>query len=102
LSLSMSEDVGARYAAYGWHVLHVDNGNTDLEAIDRAIRDAKDETARPTMIIVKTTIGYGSPKKAGTSSAHGSPLGDAEVAATKKALGWDPDKKFFVPDEART
>src|SRR5689334_19883575 len=97
LSLSMSEDVGARYAAYGWHILHVDNGNTDLEAIDRAIRDAKAETARPTMIIVKTTIGYGSPKKAGTSSAHGSPLGDAEVAATKKALGWDPEQKFFVP-----
>ena len=100
LSISMSEDVGARFAAYGWHVLHVENGDHDLAAIDRAIREAKAETARPSMIVIRTTIGFGSPKKAGTSSAHGSPLGDAEVAATKKALGWDPDAKFLVPPEA--
>src|SRR5262249_4034346 len=62
---------------------------------------AKAETARPSMIIIRTTIGFGSPKKAGTSAAHGSPLGDAEVAATKKALGWDPEAKFFVPNEVR-
>ena len=99
LSLSMSEDVGARYAACGWHVQHVENGDTDLAALDAAMVMAKAETSRPSIIIVRTTIGYGSPKKAGTSSAHGSPLGDAEVAATKRALGWDPDKKFHVPSE---
>jgi transketolase len=102
LSLSMDEDVGARYAAYGWQVIRVADGDTDLAALDRAIRDAKAETARPSIIIVKTTIGYGSPKKAGTSSAHGSPLGDAEVAATKQALGWDPEKKFFIPADVAT
>ncbi len=98
LSLVMSEDVGARYAAYGWQVLHVDDGDHDLGALERAIAEAKAETARPTLIVVHTTIGFGSPKKAGTSAAHGSPLGDAEVAATKRALGWDPEAKFLVPD----
>jgi transketolase len=102
LSISMSEDVGARYAAYGWHVQHVEKGDTDLGAIDAAITAAKNSQDRPSIIIIHTTIGYGSPKKAGTSSAHGSPLGDAEVAATKTALGWDPAKKFYVPDEVRT
>ncbi len=97
LALIMDEDVGARYAAYNWHVQHVEDGDHDVDAIDRAIAAAKAETARPSIIIIKTTIGYGSPKKAGTSSAHGSPLGDAEVAATKKALGWDPEAKFLVP-----
>jgi transketolase len=101
LSLVMDEDVGARYAAYGWHVQHVENGNTDLAAIDAAITAARDETARPSIIVIRTTIGFGSPKKAGTSAAHGSPLGEAEVAATKQALGWDPEAKFFVPDEVR-
>ncbi len=101
LSLVMSEDVGARYAACGWHVQHVENGNTDLAALDAAIQNAKNEGDRPSIIVIKTTIGYGSPKKAGTSSAHGSPLGDAEVAATKQALGWDPNAKFLVPDEVR-
>jgi transketolase len=100
LSLSMSEDVGARYAACGWHVQHVEDGDRDLAAIDRAIRAAKAETARPSIIVIRTTIGFGSPKKAGTSAAHGSPLGDAEVAATKAALGWDPAAKFHVPAEA--
>jgi transketolase len=100
LSISMSEDVGARFAAYGWHVLHVEDGDRDLAAIDRAIREAKAETARPSIIVIRTTIGFGSPKKAGTSAAHGSPLGDAEVAATKKALGWDPEARFLVPPEA--
>ncbi|TMQ11511.1 MAG: transketolase [Deltaproteobacteria bacterium] len=101
LSDSMDEDVGARYAAYGWHVQYVENGNTDLAAIDAAITAARGETDRPSIVIIHTTIGYGSPKKAGTSAAHGSPLGDAEVAATKKALGWDPEAQFFVPDEVR-
>ncbi len=101
LDLTFSEDVGARFAAQGWHVLHVEKGDTDLAGIDAAIRAAKDETEKPTIIIINTTIGYGSPKKAGTSGAHGSPLGDAEVAATKTALGWDPNAKFLVPDEVK-
>ncbi len=101
LSLTMSEDVGARYAACGWHVQFVENGDRDIGAIDAAIQTAKTEGNRPSIIIIRTTIGYGSPKKAGKSSAHGSPLGDAEVAATKQALGWDPEAKFLVPDEVR-
>ncbi|MGE5186250.1 MAG: transketolase, partial [Acidobacteriota bacterium] len=101
LSLVMSEDVGARYAACGWHVQHVENGDRDLGSIEGAIAAARAETERPSLIVVRTTIGYGSPKKAGTSSAHGSPLGEAEVAATKQALGWDPQKFFYVPDEVR-
>jgi transketolase len=101
LSLVMSEDVGARYAACGWHVQHVENGDRDIAAIDGAIQAAKASGDRPSIIIIRTTIGYGSPKKAGTSSAHGSPLGDAEIVATKQALGWDPNAKFLVPDEVR-
>ena len=101
-SLTMSEDVGARYAAMGWHVQHVADGDHDVDGLDRAIALARAETARPSIIMVRTTIGFGSPKKAGTSSAHGSPLGKDEVAATKQALGWDPDAQFFVPDEVRT
>lgn len=101
LGLVMSEDVGKRFEAYGWHVQHVERGDTDLAAIKSAIVAARDESSRPSLIIVRTTIGYGSPKKAGTSAAHGSPLGDAEVSATKQALGWDADKAFFVPDSVR-
>src|SRR5262249_33579708 len=101
LSLVMSEDVGKRFEAYGWHVQRVEKGDTDLAGIEAAIRAARAETARPSLIIVTTTIGYGSPKKAGTSAAHGSPLGDAELAATKQALGWPTDAKFLVPDEVR-
>jgi len=101
LDLIFSEDVGKRFEAQCWHVLHVEKGDSDLAGLDAAIRAAKDETDKPTIIIVNTTIGYGSPKKAGTSGAHGSPLGDAEVAATKTALGWDPAAKFLVPDEVK-
>jgi transketolase len=97
LALVMDEDVGARYAALGWHVQFVEQGDTDRAALDAAITTARAETERPSIIIVRTTIGYGSPKKAGTSSAHGSPLGEAEVAATKVALGWDPAAKFLIP-----
>lgn len=99
LSLAMSEDVAARYAAYGWQVLHVSDGDRDLAAIDRAIVEAKADTQRPSLIIIKTTIGFGSPKKAGSAAAHGSPLGEAEVEATKKALGWDSARSFHVPSE---
>ena len=97
---SFTEDVLARYAAYGWQVLRVENGNTDLDGIDRAIQAAVSQEERPTMIAVRTTIGYGSPHKAGTSAAHGSPLGAEEVALTKKALGWEWADPFHIPAEA--
>ena len=97
---SFTEDVLARYAAYGWQTLRVENGNTDLDAIDRAIETAVSQQERPTIIAVRTTIGYGSPHKAGTSSAHGSPLGPEEVALTKKALGWEWTDPFHVPEDA--
>ncbi|HEY6148756.1 MAG TPA: transketolase, partial [Thermoanaerobaculia bacterium] len=86
-SVTFTEDVGERYRAYGWQVLHVENGNTDYDAISNAIEAAITEVTRPSLVIVKTTLGYGSPNKAGTSEAHGSPLGVEEVARTKKALG---------------
>ena len=95
------EDVCARYAAYGWQVLRVEDGDRDLEAIDRALAEARADLARPTLIYIHTTIGYGSPKKAGTSGAHGSPLGPDEVAATKRALGWDPAHVLHVPEQVR-
>jgi len=99
--LSFTEDVGKRYEAWGWQVLHVADGNHDLDGIDAALRAAKAETSKPSLLIVKTTIGFGSPNKAGKSSSHGSPLGKDEIALTKKALGWDPEKILWVPDEAR-
>jgi transketolase len=99
-SLAFTEDVGKRFEAYGWQVLRVDQGDTDLEAIDRALVAAKADTTRPSFIMVHTTIGYGSPHKAGSSEAHGAPLGADEVKLTKKNLGWDPDKQFYLPEEA--
>jgi transketolase len=99
-SMAFTEDVGRRYEAYGWNVLHVANGNTDYDEIDRAVTSALSEQRRPSLIVIRTTIGYGSPHKAGTSAAHGSPLGKDEVALTKKALGWEWDEPFFVPPEA--
>ncbi|MFZ9888327.1 MAG: transketolase, partial [Myxococcota bacterium] len=98
--LSFTEDVGARYAACGWQVLHVAHGDHDLPAIDEAIRAAKAETERPTLIVVKTTIGFGSPNKQGKSAAHGSPLGDEEIKLTKQALGWPYREPYFIPEEA--
>jgi transketolase len=97
---SFTEDVLARYAAYGWQVLRVENGNTDLDSIERAIQTAVSQQERPTMIAVRTTIGYGSPHKAGTNAAHGSPLGVEEVALTKKALRWEWSDPFHIPEEA--
>ena len=99
-SLSFSEDVGQRFEAYGWHVQRVDDGN-DLEALDAAMTAAKAETGRPSLIVVTTVIGYGSPGKQGTAKAHGEPLGKDEVAASKKALGWPLEPTFLVPEEAR-
>jgi transketolase len=93
------EDVCARYAAYGWQVLRVEDGNADLDGIDRAIASALADTERPSLIWVHTTIGFGSPNKAGTAEAHGSPLGESEVALAKRALGWTAEQPFQVPDE---
>jgi transketolase len=98
--ISFTEDVGKRFEAYGWHVLRVGNGN-DLDALEKAIAEAEAETERPTLVAVRTVIGYGSPHKGGTAEAHGSPLGAEEVLATKKALGWPAEPTFLVPDEAR-
>lgn len=98
--ISFTEDVLARYRAYGWHVDRVEDGN-DVESIDQAIEAAKSETTRPSLISIKTVIGYGSPSKADSSSSHGSPLGDEEIERTKEALGWESREAFFVPDEVR-
>jgi transketolase len=97
--LAYSDDAGRRFEAYGWHVLHVDDVN-DLDAVDRAIHAAKAEPDRPTMIVCKTVIGYGSPHKAGTAKAHGEALGEDEVKLTKQNLGWPTTDTFYVPDEA--
>jgi transketolase len=94
---TFDEDVPKRFEAYGWHTLTVDDVN-DLDALSGAIQAGIDETDRPTLISVKTIIGWPAPNKQNTSKAHGSPLGEDEVRATKEVLGWDPDKTFFVPD----
>jgi transketolase len=91
------EDVGKRFEAYQWHVQSVDDVN-DLPALERAIDAAMREEERPSLIRVKTIIGWPAPHKQGTSKAHGSPLGEDEVRATKEILGWDPDEHFVVPD----
>jgi len=96
--LAFTEDVGRRFEAYGWQVLRVEDGN-DLDAIDAAIRFAQAEPTRPSLIMVTTQIGYGSPNKAGTAEVHGAPLGADEVAATKEALGWPQEPAFYVPDD---
>jgi len=93
------EDVDKRFEAYGWHVLDVRDAN-DTVAIEAAIRDGQKVEDRPTLIRVKSIIGYPSPNKAGTSKVHGAALGEDEVRATKEVMGWDPDKQFHVPDEA--
>ena len=98
-SMAFTEDVGRRYEAYGWQVQRVEHGDTDTEAIEQALRAAEDDTARPSLIIVQTTIGYGAPNKQGKAAAHGSPLGPDEVALAKKALGFDPARSFDVPDD---
>jgi transketolase len=92
-----TENVEQRFDAYGWHVQHVDDAN-DLAALRKSIAAAVAEQARPSLIRVRSQIAYGSPNKVGTAGAHGAPLGEDEVRATKEAFGWDPDKRFFVPD----
>ncbi|HKI86101.1 MAG TPA: transketolase [Thermoanaerobaculia bacterium] len=98
-TLAFSEDVGKRYEAYGWHVQHVADAN-DLEAIDEAIVNAKNETERPSLVVFRSHIGFGSPHKQDTASAHGSPLGAEEVELTKRNLGWPVEPTFLIPEEA--
>ena len=95
-----SEDVGKRFEAYGWHVQDVGE-DLSVETLERATEEAKGVEDRPSLVIVRSHIGYGSPNKQDTYQAHGSPLGEDEVKATKEVYGWPPDKTFYVPDEAR-
>ena len=98
-AMAWSEDVPKRFEAYGWHAQRVEDGN-DLAAIEAAIETARADE-RPSLIAVRTHIGYGSPNKHDSQKAHGSPLGPEEVRLTKEAYGWDPDRSFYVPDAAR-
>ncbi len=97
--LTFSDDAAKRFEAYGWHVQRVADVN-DLDALEQAIAAARAESGRPSLIIVRTVIGYGSPNRQGTSKAHGEPLGADEVARAKKALGWTATEPFTVPEEA--
>src|SRR5664280_2333034 len=97
--ITFTENRAMRFEAYGWHTQTVEHGN-DLEAIDRALRAAQAECERPSLILVRTHIGYGSPNKQDTFEAHGSPLGDKEVKLTKEALGWPLNPPFYIPDQA--
>lgn len=96
--LAFTEDRARRFEAYGWHVQKVDDGN-DVEAIDKAIQEAKRDP-RPSIIMCRTIIGYGAPKKQGTAKAHGEPLGDEELNAAKQNLGWTTEPRFYIPDDA--
>src|ERR1700694_2665801 len=98
-NLIFSEDVGKRFEAMEWHVQRVEDGN-DVDALERALQAGIDVTDRPSLIIVRTTLGFGSPKRAGSWQAHGNPLGAEEVEATKRNLGWPTTDTFFVPAEA--
>ena len=98
-NVTFSEDVGARFAAYGWHVQHVDG--MDVAAVDAALTTARAEEHRPSLIVARTHIGFGSPNKQDTVEAHGEPLGKDEVRLTKRAYGWPEDAQFYVPEEAQ-
>lgn len=97
-NIAFNEDVAARYEAYGWHVQTVESGE-DVVAIEEAVRNAQQETERPSFIRVKTVIGYPAPTKMNTGGVHGAALGDDEVAATKEVLGFDPEKTFHIDEE---
>lgn len=96
-NLAFTEDRAARFESYGWQVLHVPDGN-DVDAIDAAIAAAKTDP-RPSLIICRTTIGFGAPTRQGTNKAHGEPLGEEELAAAKRALGWPVEPRFYIPDD---
>ena len=97
-NITFTEDTVKRFEAFGWHVQVVEDGN-DVSKVSKAIEKAIIEKDRPSIIKVRTHIAFGSPNKADTAGAHGSPLGDEELRLTKINLGWDPDKSFYVPDE---
>jgi len=98
--IAFTEDVPARFCAYGWHVQEVDG--YDLDGIEAAIRTAQEKSQQPSLIACHTHIAYGSPNKQDTAGAHGAPLGEEEVRLTKEALGWSPDAHFFIPEEPLT
>jgi transketolase len=98
-ALAFSEDVALRFKAYGWFVQRLADVN-DLKALSRAIRKAQKQADKPSLIIVDSHIGYGAPTKQDTHAAHGEPLGEEEIRKTKERYGWNPDAKFFVPEEA--
>ncbi|HMA31495.1 MAG TPA: transketolase, partial [Casimicrobiaceae bacterium] len=97
--ITFTEDRARRFESYGWHTQSVGDGN-DLAAIDRALHAARAETRRPSLILVRTHLGYGSPNKQDSFEAHGSPLGEEEVRSTKRNLGWPAEPAFFIPDQA--
>lgn len=98
--IAFTENRMARFEAYGWHVQQVDDGN-DLNTLEKTIGEAQKETGRPSLIAVRTHIGYGSPTKQDTPAAHGAPLGPEEIRRARRNLGWPTDSAFFIPDEAR-
>ena len=98
--LAFSEDVGTRFQGYGWNVLRVNDAN-DVASLSKELKSALGVNDRPTIIIVKSHIGYGAPKKQDTSDAHGEPLGEEEIKGAKKSYGWDENAKFLVPDGVR-
>ncbi|MDQ0158936.1 transketolase [Alkalibacillus salilacus] len=100
LNRSFSESIEDRYKAYGWHVIVVEDGN-DTDAIEKALKEAKANTEQPTMIEVKTVIGYGAPNKSGKADAHGAPLGEDELKLAKEHYGWDYEESFYIPDEVK-
>jgi transketolase len=100
LDKSFSENVEDRFKAYGWQVIRVEDGN-DVKAINQAINEAKANLGQPTLIEVKTTIGYGSPNKGGKSDSHGSPLGKAEIELVKQNYHWEANESFFIPEEVK-
>ncbi|OGP91790.1 MAG: transketolase [Deltaproteobacteria bacterium RBG_16_54_18] len=98
IALTFTEDVAKRFEAYGWHVQHVADGN-NVAQLDTALVAAKQETSRPSLLCVRTTIGYGAPHKEGTFQAHGSPLGPDELRAAKEHLDWPVEPAFYIPDD---
>lgn len=98
--LAFSEDVATRFKGYHWYVQHVKDAN-DLDALAKALRNAMNESEKPSLIIVDSHIAYGAPTKQDTASAHGEPLGEEEIRATKNNYGCDPDKKFYVPEDVK-
>ncbi|MEO7529755.1 MAG: hypothetical protein ABIS69_00040 [Sediminibacterium sp.] len=96
--ITFTEDVAKRFESYNWHVQVVEDGN-DIAAIANAVRNARAETQRPSLIKVRTQIAYGSPNKVNTAGAHGSPLGEEEIKLVKSFFGFDPAKSFVVPEE---